>query len=254
MLKTLLAVCLMAFNALAFGASANVAAAATLRPALDELLPAFSKATGHTVKVAYGSSGNFYSQIRQGAPFDLFMSADMEFPEKLVKEKFALPPVLPYAEGRIVLMVPNTSAVKLDETLADLPLALKEGRLNRFAIANPAVAPYGMRAQEVLQHHGLWPQLQAHLVQGENIGQASQFVTTGSAQAGLIAYSLALAPEVASRTRFVLIPKHTHKPLVQGLVLMPNRNPAALALVDYLKTGPARAVLKKHGYDEPSQP
>jgi molybdate transport system substrate-binding protein len=241
--------CLGVVNA-AHAGSATVAAAATLRYALNEISPAFTKTTGHTLKVAYGSSGNFYSQIKQGAPFDVFLSADMLFPQKLVDEKLAVPPALPYAEGRLVLLLPQKSRLKPDGTLADLTSALKDGRLSKLAIANPAVAPYGARAQEALTHAGLWAVAQPHLVIGENVGQATQFVASGAAQAGLVALSLALAPELAERTQYAMVPREWHQPLVQGMVLIRPDNAAAKAFVDYLRTGAARAVLRKYGYDE----
>lgn len=250
MFKTIACFCILASVGLAHAGSATVAAAATLRYALDEIAPQFTKATGHTLKVAYGSSGNFYSQIKQGAPFDVFLSADMVFPQKLVHEKRAVPPAVPYAEGRLVLLLPRKSRLKPDGSLDDLAAALKDGRLSKLAIANPTVAPYGMRAQEALMRAGLWGSIKPRLVIGENIGQATQFVALGAAQAGLVALSLALAPELAARTQYALVPREWHQPLVQGVVLIQAGNPAATAFVAYIKTEPARAVLKKYGYDE----
>jgi molybdate transport system substrate-binding protein len=233
----------------AVAGQATVAAAATLRPALEELSPQFTRETGHVLKLAYGSSGNFYSQIRQGAPFHLFLSADMEFPEKLVQEKRAVPPVQPYSRGRLVLMWHRNTRLQGDAVFADLALALKEGRVRKFAIANPELAPYGMRAKEVLQQAGLMPAIEPRLVMGDNIGQATQFVASGAAQAGLVSLSLALAPELQKATRYMLVPEHLHQPIVQGMVLIQADNPAARAFTDYLKTAPARRVFSKYGYD-----
>lgn len=250
MLKTLACILLTTCVGLAQAETATVAAAATLRHALAELIPGFSQATGHTLKVAYGSSGNFYSQIKQGAPFDLFLSADMAFPQKLVEEKLARPPVLAYAEGRLVLLVPVGGELEPDGTLNDLAAALQEGRVRKLAIANPSVAPYGQSAKEALIHAGLWKQLQPHLVVGENVGQAAQFASSGAAQGGLVALSIALAPELATRTRYALVPREWHQPLVQGMVLIQPRNAAATAFAAYLKTDSARAVMKKYGYNQ----
>lgn len=250
MLKTLACFVLLISLGAAHAGSATIAAAATLRYALDEISPQFTKVTGHSLKVAYGSSGNFYSQIKQGAPFDVFLSADMVFPQKLLDEKLAASPVLPYAEGRLVLLLPRESRLKPDGTLADLAAALKDGRLSKLAIANPTVAPYGMRAQEALMHADLWATAKPRLVMGENIGQATQFVASGAAQAGLVALSLALAPELVERTQYALVPREWHQPLVQGMVLIRPDNPAAKAFSDFMNTAPARAVLKKYGYDE----
>ncbi|MCR2745528.1 molybdate ABC transporter substrate-binding protein [Limnobacter parvus] len=254
MVRTVACIFFLAWAGIAQASSATVAAAATLRHALAEIIPQFSQATGHTLKVAYGSSGNFYSQIKQGAPFDLFLSADMDFPQKLVDEKFATPPVHAYAEGRLVLLVPHGSKLKPDGTLKDLSAALQDGRIRKFSIANPSMAPYGMRAKEVLIHAGLWRVLQAHLVIGENVGQAAQFASSGAAQGGLVALSLALAPELVARTQYTLISREWHQPLIQGMVLIKPENVAAIAFLDYLKTDAARAVLKRYGYDKPGGP
>lgn len=248
MVRTFACIALLAWACVAQAESATVAAAATLRHALGELAPRFTKATGHTLKVAYGSSGNFYSQIKQGAPFDLFLSADLEFPQKLIDEKLAQAPVIPYAEGRLVLLLPLNSPLKTDPTLKDLAAAIQDGRLRQFAIANPSVAPYGMRAKETLIHLGVWQQIQPRLVIGENVGQAAQFASSGAAQGGLVALSLALAPELAKRTRYSLVPREWHQPLAQGMVLIQPKNAAATALAQYLKTDAARAVLEKYGY------
>lgn len=249
MFKTFACVALLVFSSMLHAGTATVAAAATLRYALDEIAPEFKKATGHDLKVAYGSSGNFYSQIMQGAPFDVFLSADMEFPQKLVDEKKAQPPVKVYAEGRLVLLLPLQSRLKVDGRLKDLTAALDDERLNKLAIANPDVAPYGMRAKEALSHAGIWEQVQPRLVIGENVGQATQFAVTGAAQAGLVALSLALAPQLAANTQYALIPREWHQPLVQGMVLLREKNPAAIAFMNYLGTDKARNILKKYGYN-----
>lgn len=249
MFKSFACVALILFCNILHAGTATVACAATLRYALNEIAPEFKKATGHDLKVAYGSSGNFYSQIMQGAPFDVFLSADMEFPQKLVDQKKAQPPVTVYAEGRLVLLVPLQSRLKVDGRLKDLAAALNDGRLNKLAIANPNVAPYGMRAKEALVHAGIWEQAQPKLVIGENVGQATQFATTGAAQAGLVALSLALSPQLAANTQYALIPREWHQPLVQGMVLLRDKNPVAVAFMNYLGTDTARNILKKYGYD-----
>lgn len=230
-------------------AQATIAAAATLRPALEEMDDLFEQQTGHQLKLVYGSSGNFYSQIRQGAPFDLFLSADMEFPDRLVAEKRAVPPVVPYASGRLVLMWPKHVRLNPNAPLQDVSAALRDGRIRKFAIANPALAPYGLRAQEVLQQAGIFQALKPHLVIGENMGQATQFVAAGAAQAGLVALSLALAPELQDTMRHALIPADMHQPIVQGMVLIQPSSQAARDFMTYLKTDAARRILKKHGYD-----
>ncbi|MCQ8896698.1 molybdate ABC transporter substrate-binding protein [Limnobacter humi] len=233
----------------------TVATAATLRYAMDELSARFEKATGHTVRAVYGASGQFYSQIRQGAPFDVFMAADLEFPQKLVDDRVVPGPVIQYAEGRLVLLLPKgrsgadaSTLLKADSTLGDLKAAMADGRLSRFAIANPQLAPYGLRAQETLEKAGLWQVIQPKLVLGENISQAAQFVSTGAAQGGLVALSLALAPQLAQATHYVLIDRNQHRPLQQGMVLVRSTE-ASRAFVAFVQTAQGKAVLRQFGYE-----
>ncbi|HEX4879831.1 MAG TPA: molybdate ABC transporter substrate-binding protein [Limnobacter sp.] len=245
----------MGLQALAAHARADtitVATAATLRYAFEDIAKAFQKETGHTVKVVYGSSGNFVSQIRQGAPFDVFVAADMEYPELLLAQGFANPPVQQYARGRLVLMVPNDSPLKPDGTLGDLKMALQDGRLKKLAIANPRLAPYGARAQEALSHIGVWEAVAPKLVVGENISQAAQFASTGAVQGGLVALSLAMAPQLQASTRHGLVPESWHQPLAQGVVVLKGNKPAALHLQRFLLSAPAQSILKRYGYEVPN--
>lgn len=228
---------------------ATVAVAATLRHAFEEISPMFTHDTGHTLRATYGSSGNFYSQIRQGAPFDVFLAADTEFPYRLIKENFATQPMVVYGEGRLVLMARAGGPVKVDSAFADVAVALKDGRLQKLAIANPALAPYGMRAQEALERAGLWEPVQHKLVLGENVGQAAQFASTGSAQVAVVALSLAMAPQLQGKVSYSLISASWHKPLKQGMVVINPGNKAGLALFEYMTSPPAQRVLKKYGYD-----
>lgn len=231
---------------------ATVAVAATLRHAFEEISPLFTRDTGYTLRATYGSSGNFYSQIKQGAPFDLFIAADTDFPHRLIEEKYASPPMVVYGEGRLVLMARADGPVQVDSALNDVKLALRDGRLQKLAIANPALAPYGMRAQEALERIGLWEPLQSRLVLGENVGQAAQFASTGAAQVAVVALSLALAPQLKGKTNYSLISASWHKPLTQGMVVINPDNKATLALFEYLTRLPAQRVLKKYGYEVPA--
>ncbi|HEX4843629.1 MAG TPA: molybdate ABC transporter substrate-binding protein [Limnobacter sp.] len=242
----------LAWPARAQADTLTVATAATLRYAFEEIAQAFEAETGHTVKAVYGSSGNFVSQIRQGAPFDLFVAADMEYPELLLTQGLAQPPVQQYARGRLVLMVPNDSPLKPDGTLRDLKAALQDGRLKKLAIANPKLAPYGARAQEALEQAGLWEAVAPKLVVGENISQAAQFASTGAAQGGLVALSLALAPQLRAATRHGLVPEAWHQPLAQGVVVLKGNKPAAQQLQRFLLSAPAQSILKRYGYDIPN--
>ena len=234
-------------------AVATIAAASDLKFALEEVAARFERDSGHRLRLVFGSSGNFYSQILQGAPFHLFMSADEDFVFRLADAGKTVDRGRLYAYGRIGLMVPKGSPLKADGELKDLAAALRDGRLVRFAIANPEHAPYGMRAREALQHAGLWPAIVPKLVFGENISQAAQFATSGSAQGGIIALSLALAPQVASRGDFALIPQAWHRPLAQRMVIVTNAPPAARAFYEYLATPAAQEVMVRYGFAMPAQ-
>lgn len=231
----------------------TIAAASDLKFAIEEVAAAFEKSTGHRLRLVFGSSGNFYSQILQGAPFHLFMSADEDFIFKLADAGRTVDRGRLYARGRIGLMVPRGGPVKADGGLKDLAAALADGRLKKFAIASPDHAPYGMRAKEALQHAGLWQRIEPLLVVGENISQAAQFATSGSTQGGIIAYSLALAPQVSRMGDFALIPESWHRPLAQRMVVLRGAPPAARAFHDYLSTPQAQAIMVKYGFAMPGQ-
>ena len=190
-----------------------VAAAADLRFALTEVAERFHRDTGHRVRLSFGSSGNFRRQIAQGAPFELYLSADEGYVAALHDEGRTLGRGTLYGEGRLVYFVPSGATLEPDPDLASLARSLRRGSLGRFAIANPEHAPYGRAAKEVLQSAGLWQAMQAHLVVGENAAQAAQFAASGSVDGGLIPYSLALAPAYEQRGRHVLIAPHLHAPL-----------------------------------------
>jgi len=248
---------LVAALALSLGTTAalaqapTLAAASDLKFAIEELAAQFERDTGHRLRLVFGSSGNFYSQILQGAPFHLFMSADEDFVFRLADAGKTVDRGRLYAYGRIGILVPRGSPLKADGELRDLASALSDGRLRRLAIANPAHAPYGMRAREALEHAGLWQAIEPRLVLGENISQAAQFATSGSTQGGIIAQSLALAPSVARLGEFALIPETWHQRLAQRMVLMKGAPEAARAFYDYLGTPAAQAVMKRYGFDLP---
>ncbi len=229
----------------------TVAAASDLKFALEEVAALFELDTGHKLRLVFGSSGNFYSQILQGAPFHLYMAADEDFVFRLADAGKAVDRGRLYARGRIGIMVPHGSPLRADGQLRDLAAALKDGRLQTFAIANPEHAPYGKRAQEALRHAGLWDAIRPRLVLGENISQAAQFATAGSAQGGVIALSLALAPSVARLGRFELIPEAWHQPLRQRMVLLHGAPPPVRVFYDYLSTPAAQAIMVRYGFAMP---
>lgn len=229
----------------------TVAAASDLKFAIEELAGQFEKATGQKLRLVFGSSGSFFSQILQGAPFHLFMSADEAFVFKLADAGRTRDRGRLYGYGRIVIMVPRGSSLKADGELKDLAAALKDGRLKKFAIAAPDHAPYGMRAREALQHAGLWSAIEPRLVYGENISQTAQFATSGATEGGIIAYSLALAPQVARLGEHALIPQAWHQPLAQRMVLTRDAPEAARAFYDYLARPEAQAVMARYGFSTP---
>ncbi|MDW8337180.1 MAG: molybdate ABC transporter substrate-binding protein [Tepidimonas sp.] len=229
----------------------TVAAAADLKFALEELARLFEQHTGQAVRLVFGSSGQFYAQILQGAPFHLFLSADEAFVLQLAEAGKTQDRGRLYAYGRIGLFVPKGSPLKADSELKDLAAALQDGRVRKFAIANPQHAPYGQRAREALQHAGLWAAIEPRLVYGENVAQAAQFAISGAAEGGIIALSLAKAPQVAGQGDFALIPADWHRPLAQRMVLLKGAPEAAQRFYGFLGAAQAQAVLARYGFALP---
>ncbi len=226
----------------------TVAAAADLRFAMDELVAAYAATAGGTkIEVAYGSSGAFFAQISSGAPFDLFFSADIDYPRRLEAAGLGAGPTRPYAVGRIVLWV--TTASPLDVQGRGLN-ALLDPAVGRIAIANPEHAPYGRAAVAALRSAGLYDRLAGRFVLGENVSQAAQFVQSGAAQAGIIALSLALAPTLRGQGRWWAIPPDSYPAIEQGaLVLRGAANPgAASRFLDFVLGPQGRAVLDRYGF------
>src|SRR5215471_7160766 len=225
----------------------NVAAAADLKFAMTELASAYEKQSGVKLNLAFGSSGNFFAQIQNGAPFDLFFSADAEYPRKLDEAGLVLPnSTYSYAVGRLVLWTPAVS--KAD--LAKLGWrTLLDPSIQKIAIANPDHAPYGRAAIEALRKSGYYDQVKSKLVFGENISQTAQFVQSGSAQIGILALSLVLAPSFGSGHTWE-IPQEQYTLLIQSAVVLKSsaNKEAALAFLVYMKTGQAQSVLEKYGF------
>ena len=228
-----------------------VAAAADLNVALAEVAAQFERETGQRVDVVYGSSGTLTRQILDGAPFEMFLSADEAFVEQLDTAGLTRGGGDLYAIGRIVLFAPAGSPLDPRDGFPGLARLLAGGGLRRFAIANPAHAPYGRAAEAALRKHGLWDPLRAHLVLGENAAQAAQFATTGNAAGGIIAYSLALSPNVQRLGTFALIPAADHAPLRQRMVLLKRAGPVVARFYDYVRQPAARAVFERYGFTRP---
>ncbi len=230
-----------------------IAAAADLHFALEEIAAAFRGDSGSEVTLNFGSSGNFRRQIEQGAPFQLFLSADEAFVGQLAAAGYTLDEGTLYAIGRIVLFAGPDSPLAVDPALDGLAAGLAAGQVRKFAIANPEHAPYGRAAEQALRHRGLWERLQPHLILGENVAQAAQFAATGSAEGGIFAYSLALSEPMRKLGRCALIPADWHAPLRQRMVLLKGAGAVARSFYAYLQTAPARAVFRRYGFVLPEE-
>ncbi|WP_291993354.1 molybdate ABC transporter substrate-binding protein [Candidatus Accumulibacter sp. ACC003] len=244
------------FGLLAMVANAQaitVAAAADLKFALAEIAANYEKKTGRKVIVSFGSSGNFARQIPQGAPFEIFMSADEEYIFRLAEQGLLRDDGHLYAIGRIALLAARGSSLAVDGELRGLAAALADGRLQRLAIANPQHAPYGRAARAALEHAGLWQALQGKLVVGENVAQAAQFALSGSAQGGIVAWSLVKAPELARLGVAVLIPASWHPPLRQRMALTRRAGSDASDFYAYLQQAAARAIFERYGFALPAR-
>jgi molybdate transport system substrate-binding protein len=233
------------------GQEVRVAAAADLKFAMTSLAEQFEKESGTRISVTYGSSGNFYSQIQNGAPFDLFFSADVEYAKKLEASGFGERGTLyNYAVGQIVIWMPPGANVDVNKLEWN---SLLDASIQNIAIANPEHAPYGRAAVAGLQKAGIYEQVKSKLVYGENISQAAQFVQSGNAQAGIIAKSLAVSPGMSDGKTWE-IPAETHPPIAQSAILLKGaRNKkAALAFLDFVKSSAGRTILLKYGFAVPA--
>ena len=229
-----------------------VAAASDLQYALESVAERFEADTGKAVRLNFGSSGNFRRQIAQGAPFELYLSADESYVTALYDEGHLESEGVLYGIGRIVLMTRQEDADWPDDKpLQHLAERLEADEIQRFAIANPDHAPYGVAAREALEHAGLWREIQPRLIHGENVSQATRHALSSDVQGGIVAYSLALAPELRERSAFVLIPEDYHAPLRQRMALVNGAGETARAFYDYIQQKPARELLRDYGFDLP---
>ena len=229
--------------------SLSIAAAADLQFALTEVKTAFAKTQpGLEVAITYGSSGNFYTQLTNKAPFDLFLSADLGYPKKLVEAGLAdASTVFIYSRGQLVLWVPRGSPIPVEQLGMK---ALLHPAARKVAIANPRHAPYGRAAEAALAKLGLLEAVRPRLVFGENIGQAAQFVQTGAADIGILALSLAKAPPLAVSGRTYNVPQEAYPPMDQGGVILNHarHRAAALAFRDFLRSPEGLAILRRYGF------
>ncbi len=230
----------------------TVAAAADLRPALDEISSRFQTAdSGAHVSAIYGSSGNFSQQIQNGAPFDLFFSANVEYPRKLETAGLIVSgSYYEYARGKIVLLVTASSALEVKQGLK----SLAGPAVKKIAIADPSHAPYGQAAVAALKAENVYDQVSSKLVTGENISQTASFVLSGAADAGIVALSLALSPSIKDQVRFVEIPASDYPPIQQACVVLKSSKQQTLALQfeSYVRSEEAAGILRRYGFEVPA--
>lgn len=229
--------------------SATVAVASNMKDAFSEIQTAFSAISKTDLKVIYGSSGNFTRQIMNGAPFDLFISADEQFPLALVNNGKTIDAGAVYAIGKVVLLTKKSSGIALKNNQGDLANILS--RANKIAMAKPEIAPYGHAALEYMKAMDLWNLAKGKLVYGDNISVATMFVTSGAADIGFSALSLAKSPAIEKETDYLLLDESLYQPILQRMVLMKGAPPVAVNLYRFMQSAQARSILLRYGYSVP---
>jgi len=253
MIRVIVALCMLVIPGvnLAVAEEITIAAAADLNFAFKELVTEYQKATGNHVKLSLGSSGNFFSQIQNGAPFDLYFSADIAYPGKLEEAGLTVPGSLyQYAVGRIVLWAGKDSHLDLSKGLE----ILREPTIRKIAIANPKHAPYGRAAVAAMEYFKVYDQVKDKLILGENISQAAQFIESGACDIGIIALSLAIAPVMKSKGAYWEVPAEAHPSLDQGAVILKQskHQEAARQFLEFIKGPHGQEIMKRYGFVVPS--
>ncbi|MBU3567116.1 molybdate ABC transporter substrate-binding protein [Polynucleobacter sp. UK-Pondora-W15] len=220
-----------------------------MKDAFAEIDAAFRATEKSQMRVVYGSSGNFAAQIMNGAPFNLFISADERFPLELYKQGKTEDAGIVYASGKLAIITKKSTETKSFDSKEVLTKAIQ--RANKIAIAKPELAPYGKAAVEYLKAEGLWELAKDKLIYGDNIGIATMYVITGGADIGLTALSLAKSPEVAKQTSYRLVDSKFYEPLKQRMVLMKGATPEAIDLYLFMQGNQAKLILQKYGYTTP---
>ena len=234
-------------------AQITVAAAADLNAALTEIAADYEKSGGGTVRLSFGSSGNLFNQIQNGAPFDVFFSADLDYPEKLIEAGLAEKASLyPYAVGQLVLWVTASSSLDLQHRGMNI---LLDPSVKKISLANPEHAPYGRAAVAALRHFGLYEKVSHRFVFGENVSQAAQFVESGNAQAGFVALSHAMVPGMRDKGRYWIIPSDAYPASQQAVVILSHssKKAEAAAFLQYLQKAEATGVLRHYGFSVPEE-
>jgi molybdate transport system substrate-binding protein len=253
MIRVILALCLFVITSvnLAVAEEITIAAASNLNFAFREIATEYEKASGNQVRLTFGSSGNFYAQIQNGAPFDLFFSADIEYPQKLEEVGLTVPGSLDqYAIGRIVLWTGHESRIDVTKGME----ALREPTVKKVAIANPKHAPYGRAAVAAMEYFKVYDQVKDKLVLGENISQAAQFIESGACDIGIIALSLAVTPVMKSKGIYWEIPAVAHLPLEQGVVILKSskQQESAKQFLAFIKGVQGQEIMKRNGFTQPN--
>jgi len=247
MKKIIVLMFLLSLPVTAFAGGITVAGAANVQFTLEDLKAEFTRETGVDVKTVIGSSGKLTAQIENGAPFDVFLSADMKYPAKLYKDGFSAQVPQVYANGALVLW-----------TMKDLDLpqgvgVLSKTGIQKIALADPKLAPYGREAVKALQFYKLYGSLEKKLVYGESISQVNLFITTGAAEIGFTAKSIVLAPDMKNKGKWVEVPAGSYKPIAQGVIVLKygrqHHSQEAHEFYDFLFSAPAKAIFKKYGYN-----
>ncbi|ANI99248.1 molybdate ABC transporter substrate-binding protein [Polynucleobacter wuianus] len=240
---------LLLFANLTFAQGTTIAVAANMKDAFGEIAAAF-KATGKPeMRVVYGSSGNFTTQIMNGAPFNLFIAADEHFPLELYKNGKAINEGAVYAIGRLVLIAKTSSGITLSDSKAEITKAI--AKANKIAIAKPELAPYGKAAVEYLKAEGLWDLAKDKLIYGDNIGVSTTYVVSGAANLGFTALSLAKSPEVSKENHFILVDSKLYQPIAQRMVLIKGAPQEAQDLYQFMQGSQAKSILRKYGFTTP---
>ena len=240
------------FSRLSFAQEITVAAAADLQFAMQDIGEQFQKATGKNVKLIYGSSGNFFQQLQNGAPFDMFFSANLDYAKKLEAAGLTVPgSYYQYAKGKIVIWVPKDSALDLSSGLQ----SLLDPKIKKIAVANPEHAPYGQAAVAAMKKEGIYDKIKDKLVLGENISQTASFVVSGAADVGIVALSLALSPNMKDKGRYEEIPTNEYPPIEQASVILSSskNKETAQQFLSFVKTPAIGETLRRYGFEVPSQ-
>jgi len=225
-----------------------VAVASGMQFAMREIADSFHQDTGIELRLTLGASGKLFRQIENNAPFELFIAADDSLVQKLEQLQHVRAPGVVIARGRLAVFAAQGSPLQVDAELRGLASALDANQVTKFAIANPAHAPYGQRAREALQAAGLWTRIKDRLVIGENVAQATQFAISGAAQGGIIAHSMLMSDKTSNRGQYALLPESWHQPILHSMVLLENSDEATMKFFHYLQSAKAQQTLSRYGF------